>query len=95
MALQKTHDFAGLTVPAAYHRVDRIVIEHKQSIYCVVKTYKDATKAAERIALPCDRSFTFPWPTDGNGGALQVSNPQAFAYTEIKKLDAFAGATDV
>ena len=95
MALQKTHDLAGITVPNAYHRVDRIVVEHKQSIYCVVKTYANATRAAERDALPVDVSFTFAWPKDEAGAALAVPNPAAFAYGELKKLDAFAGATDI
>jgi hypothetical protein len=95
MALQLTVYRSGVTVPAAYLRIDRLVVEHKQSVYCVVRTYANATRAADRDALPVDVSFTFPWPCDEQGALLAVENPQAFAYTELKKLAAFAGAADI
>jgi hypothetical protein len=94
MALQQTYDLSGITVADAYHRVDRVVVEHKQSVYCVVRTYKDAAAAAARTALPVERAFSFPWPKDEAGNPVAVPDASAFAYTELKKLDAFAGAVD-
>lgn len=94
MALQLTVARSGVTVTNAYLRIDRLVVEHKQHVYCVVRTYANATRAAERDALPVDVSFTFPWPRDEQGALLAVENPQAFAYTELKKVDPFTNAVD-
>lgn len=95
MALSKSTSFAGVTVPGAYHRIDRVVIEHKQSIFAFVNVYADKLKADARESIPAPVSYTFPWPVDGAGNPLPVLNPVYFAYTEVKKLPAYAGAADV
>ena len=96
MARQKATDCAGVMVPAAYIRVDRTVVEHKTSIYVVVRTYADAQHAADRAPIPgTEQGFTFPWPVDASGASVAVDNPVAFGYGELSKLPAFAGATAV
>lgn len=103
MALQHPHSFAGITIPGAYHRIDRIVIEHKQSIYIVVTTYADAARAAAKDALPIQRTWALSWPVAAVDPAVAVPvlapiaivNPAAFAYAELLKLNDFTGAKSV
>ena len=95
MALAQSTTFAGVTVPNAYHRIDRLVIEHKQSIFAYVRCYADASHAAAKDPLPTDKSFSFPWPVDAAGVPVSVADATAFAYVALCKMPEYSTATSV
>ncbi len=84
----------GVEVAAAYHRVDRVVLNHKETVVAFVRAYKDADAAAAKNALGQEAGYSFDWPFDTTGAPVVVTNPESFAYTQLKTLPAFAAAID-
>jgi hypothetical protein len=84
MALQKTiQSNFGLRIPSAYHRVGRIQIVNKSEMTFVVNAFVD-----DKISIPVEAQ-AYSCAYDLTGG-----NALAQAYTYLKTLPEFAGATD-
>jgi hypothetical protein len=95
MALKQPLDLpGGVTVADAYIRVEHVTLNPKQTVVATVRAYKDAAAASERNALAWTQAYSFAWPVDAAGAPVLVENAQAFAYIELKKLEAFATALD-
>ena len=84
MALQKTvntpHGFESVN---AYHRVEGVRLQGKESIAFQVRSYKSKD---HNVAFS-DASYTCKYELEG-------SNPIAQAYLHLKTLEDFAGAAD-
>lgn len=84
MALKKTINTQfGIEVQDAYHRIERVQIISKNSIFYHVCSYKDNS------GLPAFDENVFQSAYDMNGG-----NPIAQAYAHLKTLPEFADAVD-
>jgi len=83
MAIKKTiNTVYGFEAADAYHRVEGVRLEGKDKIVFQLRAYTDVGFAAV-----ADQSFECAYDLDGE-------NPIAQAYTHIKTLPEFAGATD-
>jgi hypothetical protein len=83
MALEKTVTTAqGFSANNAYHRVEEVLLQGKQNIKFVVRSY--LTKEN-----PCFNSKTYFCSYD-----LDDENPIKQAYRHLKTLDEFADATN-
>ena len=94
MAIKLTHSFHGITVTDAYHRIDRMIGEHKRSLVVQVVTYVDAAHALARDPLPVTRSYTLEWPTAANAPTPSCDYT-AYAYAQLMLLPEFAGGVAV
>lgn len=83
MALSKTIQMAyGVTIPDAYHRVNKVSILNKTIAWVDVGIYVDPLGTSART----DR-YQFDYNINGE-------NPVKQAYAHLKTLPEFAGATD-
>jgi hypothetical protein len=73
---------SGITVEAAYRRVESVSISQKWSMRVQVRTY-----AASDVPACHDVLFVMAYDIDGE-------NPVRQAYLHLKTLPEFAGATD-
>jgi hypothetical protein len=83
MALKKdTTTPHGFVAPAAYHRVEGVMLTSKTEMAFRVRTYKE-------VGLPhfSDLPVVCAYSLDG-------ANPIAQAYAHLKTLPEFAGAVD-
>ena len=83
MALKKTvTTTSGLTAQDAYHRVEGVILEGKDTIKFMVRSYADTS-------LPAFQESAFACEYD-----LSKSNPIAQAYEHVKTQSEFANAQD-
>lgn len=86
MALQLSKDFNGITIPAAYVRIDRIFGGKKEGWNSVIGVYASAEAAKEGKA-----------PLETFNQAAEYSadeSPYASIYTALKSREDMAGAVD-
>jgi len=84
MALQKTATTShGFVADSAYHRVENIVFQNKDVIKFNVKSYKDSAEVVPFAAIDLGCKY------DMNG-----TNPFAQAYSFVKTMPEFLGASD-
>lgn len=83
MALQKTIKFMGVDVPDAYHRIERLQLESKESVIVTVASY-DARRTQPAIQI---KSFVAPYD-------MTAENPFVQGYKYLKNLPEFEGAVD-
>jgi hypothetical protein len=85
MALKKTIATAsGLVAESAYHRVEGVQLDGKDTISFRLRSYKDSS-----TSLPSFYECAFRCAYDLNG-----SNPISQAYVYVKTQDEFKDATD-
>lgn len=84
MALQKTTNFVGVDFTNAYHRVEWLKWSKTGDMFAQVISYSDNT-ATHEIGR---ETYAVVYDTAGGEALTQ-------AYTHLKTLDEFSGATDV
>jgi hypothetical protein len=89
MAIELAENFHGITVPNAYHRLDRLIGEHKKGLIAQITTYTDATHAAANDPIGSVRTFNFDWPNPPTADFV------GYIYKQLMAMPEFAGGVAV